>query len=433
MNRVDWSLATRREVLLRCFFICTFPGCEDIATDLHHGELLSEGGSNLPENLIGLCKTHHCWVHGSKNREAIARRWLWEQIDACPVRTDSVRRSTLFHEVERATESVESMARLTRSVYDSNSWNTLEVFLKAAWNYLKEQGANNGKVGCIVLYHFINLYRRRPSRRHYGAALKHLCRLKSTYSSLDDQRGIEWLDPKMRYHEGYLAFLLDPAGNEAYQYFSDSSQGEARLGQRAGQAMSEAQAMVVRLRRGESIGDSLAKLQESLADFSDDDAERWRDQNIPIHMASDALGLGRWQVAYDLIKHILEKPEPPLARTDQGTRPSKSLYIRGVAMFEGGDPTGGTISLEQARKGYLAMSSAEGRASVLLSLGDAYLLQGDMASARKAYVETVGQPRHADNRGAVQVGQARLCDIDSGRAPALRHIYNPWARGPFRL
>ncbi len=56
--------ATRRAVLHRDHHRCQVPGCRNAAfVDLHHIELVSEGGSNEADNLITLCGAHHRAVH----------------------------------------------------------------------------------------------------------------------------------------------------------------------------------------------------------------------------------------------------------------------------------------------------------------------------------------------------------------------------------
>ncbi len=181
--RKRWSQGTRSEVLLRCFFRCTSPGCLKLAADLHHGVLHSTGGSDFPDNIIGLCGECHKWVHGSKEREQVARRWLADQIENCPVRIDNVTRSALFEEVIKATKSVVEMREHTNSVYRSDSWNAYEVFLKAAWEFLKLEGRTYGRTASVLLYHFVNLYRRRPGIRYNRAAVRFLKQLKATYKA----------------------------------------------------------------------------------------------------------------------------------------------------------------------------------------------------------------------------------------------------------
>jgi len=52
-------------MLLRCFFQCTWPGCTNLAADLHHVLLRSLGGSDEGSNLIGLCKSCHRKLHAT--------------------------------------------------------------------------------------------------------------------------------------------------------------------------------------------------------------------------------------------------------------------------------------------------------------------------------------------------------------------------------
>jgi hypothetical protein len=56
--------ALRRAVLMRDRHCCRVPGCRNAAfLDLHHIELRSEGGRNVPGNIITLCGAHHRAVH----------------------------------------------------------------------------------------------------------------------------------------------------------------------------------------------------------------------------------------------------------------------------------------------------------------------------------------------------------------------------------
>ena len=58
------AAATRSSVLERDGWVCAFPGCTMRQTlDVHHITFRSRGGSDAPENLITLCRTHHSLVH----------------------------------------------------------------------------------------------------------------------------------------------------------------------------------------------------------------------------------------------------------------------------------------------------------------------------------------------------------------------------------
>jgi hypothetical protein len=49
----------REEVLARTGGLCAAPGCTRAAEHVHHVVFRSEGGSDEPSNLVGLCWVHH--------------------------------------------------------------------------------------------------------------------------------------------------------------------------------------------------------------------------------------------------------------------------------------------------------------------------------------------------------------------------------------
>ena len=95
-----WPIKTRKNVLLRCFFRCTWPGCLNLASDMHHVILRSEGGSDAHDNVIGFCQTCHRRAHNDKSLIYddelncwlepldMAKRWLARQIQQGPLRLD---------------------------------------------------------------------------------------------------------------------------------------------------------------------------------------------------------------------------------------------------------------------------------------------------------------------------------------------------------
>ncbi|MCK4820151.1 hypothetical protein KA005_30580 [bacterium] len=424
-----WTLSTRKNVLLRCFFRCTYPGCLNLATDLHHGVLFSKGGSDHPENLIGLCRGCHQWVHKSPKNEKLALQWLADQIHNCPVRVDSVLRSALFEEVERAASSNIAMRYHTKSVYNSNSWNSYEVFLKAAWEFIKAQRRETGKTAVVLLYHFVNLYRRRPGIRYNRAASRFLSRLKKTYYALDNLTGVEWLEPKIFYHEGYLHFLAKPTDNHTYRLFNKSSALESNQGNKVGAAMSKAQSLVVKLRRGEDIWSILNRQQDDLCNTNSEDGMRWYNQNVPIHLACSSLMKKDFTTASELIKPmILDKDS---RKTDQGSRPAKALYVMGIAAYFEHDSADNAIALvEKSRKAYWTSSIAEGRAGVIVTLGDLYWSAGDRAEAKRKYSEALRQPVHMDNDQSIQIAKKRLSQLSIGKE-WRGELYHPWSIDTF--
>jgi len=48
---------------------CEIPGCGALAVDCHHIVFKSQGGSDIPENFIALCRAHHQEAHGSDSRK----------------------------------------------------------------------------------------------------------------------------------------------------------------------------------------------------------------------------------------------------------------------------------------------------------------------------------------------------------------------------
>ena len=426
--RKPWTQATRREVLLRCCFRCTLclelAGDFNFVSDLHHGVLRSEGGLDSPNNLLGLCRRCHEWVHKDKGREELARRLLAKQIEESRVRIDPVARSVLFEEVEKAAQSHVTMRNHTTLVYASNSWNNYEVFLKAAWAFLESEGWTKDKTATVLLYHFVNLYRRRPGKRYNRAAGRFLQRLKKTYSALPDRAGLEWLEPKILYQEGYLHFLSDAASLVALGMFNRSAEFEASQDSPVGRAISAAQATAVRLRQGEDVEEDLRSCLDALADTTDLDGIRWYTQNMPIHRGCVALMKGDYTLAAELVKPITAVDSSE--SVEQGSRPAKALYVLGLATFQVNETPDEAIQLlEASRKSYWASALAEGRGSVMVSLGDAYWSAGDRGKAAERYREALSQPAHMDNQRALAIAERRLADLQDGRA--WTHVlYHPW-------
>lgn len=50
---------------------CKFPGCNQIATEVHHASGRIAGNLTDEKNMIGLCTEHHHWAH---NNDAEARK-----------------------------------------------------------------------------------------------------------------------------------------------------------------------------------------------------------------------------------------------------------------------------------------------------------------------------------------------------------------------
>ncbi|MEL7145225.1 MAG: HNH endonuclease, partial [Bacteroidota bacterium] len=250
--------------------------------DLHHSVPLSKGGSNSPKNLIDLCKSCHRWVHKDINHEVLAKEWLAQQIQDCPVRVDNVLRSKLFEEMKFVVESKDLVFNI-QSVYNSNSWTSYEVFLKCCYRYLKDTDQLGSKVHLIVLSQFINLYRRRPGISYQRAAWKYIKAFWHLYESFKHKSEIQWLKPKILYQEAYLSQLHHPKNRLAYDLMIESSVLEDKSGNTLSGAISRAQSIVI----GDlEMSDALLSFEEErdrLKNSSDYAASGWADENIPMH------------------------------------------------------------------------------------------------------------------------------------------------------
>jgi hypothetical protein len=185
-RRPRWSDFIRQDVLLRCFFQCSWPGCTRLAADLHHVTLRSHGGSDFVDNLIGLCKPCHKSIHQESGRLVevegygfmppinAARYWLAQQLEECPARLDNLLRSKLFVEVESAVSSIDNMLYHYDAISQSGHWSNYDIFLKACWRYLSDTSQAETAVALVVLLKMVQLYRRRSSGSFHRAADRHL-------------------------------------------------------------------------------------------------------------------------------------------------------------------------------------------------------------------------------------------------------------------
>ena len=107
------SYQVSSNVLLRCSFRCTYEGCDELAGDIHHVVPRKAGGTDLVENLLGLCNKHHKWVHENENaltldsvtheyipRLTLVKRLLARQLDDTWVRVSDIERQELYKELE---------------------------------------------------------------------------------------------------------------------------------------------------------------------------------------------------------------------------------------------------------------------------------------------------------------------------------------------
>lgn len=53
--------------------LCEIPSCRTLAVDCHHIIFKSQGGSDVPENFIALCRAHHEEAHGPESRQVRER------------------------------------------------------------------------------------------------------------------------------------------------------------------------------------------------------------------------------------------------------------------------------------------------------------------------------------------------------------------------
>jgi 5-methylcytosine-specific restriction protein A len=58
----------RRQVVAGAGGRCEEPGCGGPVFEVHHKIPLSQGGTDLPENLVALCELHHAAAHGQRRR-----------------------------------------------------------------------------------------------------------------------------------------------------------------------------------------------------------------------------------------------------------------------------------------------------------------------------------------------------------------------------
>lgn len=427
-RRPRWSALTREDVLLRCLFQCTWPGCNRLAADLHHVALRSHGGSDESNNLIGLCKPCHRRVHAVDTADVFdeklgwikpieaARYWLARQLEECPVRLDPIRRNVLFEEVEAAVTSIDNMNHHSEAIYDSNYWCNYEVFLKAAWRYLNEHGEAHGGVGAVILLKLIQLYRRRPGKVYHRAATGYLQLLRQLIGTRASGSH-RWLDGVATYEEAYMRFLLASAESSTEMIFQKSVEEEGKYGRPLGVLVSLAQSQVVAIRRAGSDHHKLAarvrtlsNIRDRLAAIGGPLAASWVESSVPIFLAYTDIVLGRPSAAIDSLGKMAESGN------------IGALWYRGVALIRAGAIDPGVHDLEQARRGFYQRQRAEGRGALLVALGDAYQLARRPEEARMAYSEAARQPSHMDNSSALQVARGRLSE-GSPRISSPSQIY----------
>lgn len=388
---------------------------------MHHVILRSEGGSDAHDNVIGFCQTCHRRAHNDKSLIYddelncwlepldMAKRWLARQIQHCPVRLDRLTQSILFEEVKAAVKSTDSMFYHSQAVYNKNHWSAYEVFLKAAWNYLRDNSQDKSRIGAILLLKMVQLYRRRSGRAFQRAARRKFGQLKSLLGSLDKSDRISWILGEVAYEEAYMRFLEAAGSKETVNLFENSVEQERRGGRRMGYSISNAQMIVSSGRLMMEAGSHLEKqriqllrVQNDMASIEGMLSNSWVNLTIPVHLAHIDLREGK----YDRVIQVMA----PMAEKSNG----RALWYSGIAKMRSGEKESGIVDLELARRKLYEDCITERRAALLVGLGDAYLLLDNIPAAKKTYKEAIRQPTHMDNQKAIEVAQRRLDNSSLG-------------------
>jgi hypothetical protein len=67
----EWA-KVRKVVKERAGDKCEVPGCGRLAVHAHHKRLRSQGGADVPENLLAMCLEHHDQTHRRPAEAAVA-------------------------------------------------------------------------------------------------------------------------------------------------------------------------------------------------------------------------------------------------------------------------------------------------------------------------------------------------------------------------
>lgn len=423
------SYTVRKEVILRCFFRCTYRDCTDIAEDLHHVLLESKGGSTEAPNLLGLCKRHHKWVHGSQigddeldvvpkdeTRYKMAELWLAEQIDHCNARLDGETRVAMLNEIRFGMSSPPAFFNHTVSVRNRYHWRTYEIFLKAALQYNREMGNRDPAIVCTILYRLAELYRRRPG--HQSAASRVIGRFRRTVNAVRPKGFRAWLEAKIKFEEAYLAYMAD-FGSERTRHLLNLAVWLAKGQEMILEALiTKAIMEVAEMRAGADIGDRLFRLQDRLVTEAERKtetaahAQTWAYEQIPIHVAHNLLALER--------KGIIEA----LGALTHNKDNMLAAYVAGVAYMDDGNYEKGIESLKVAKNLYFNFGQSEGRASVLVTLGDAYSMLGDRTESIRWYTNAARQAPQTDNSAAVDTARDRLSNLSKYGDPSPNRVYH---------
>ena len=82
--------------------------------------------------------------------------------------------------------------------------------------------------------------------------------------------------------------------------------------------------------------------------------------------------------------------------------------VMGLALARDGAIPEGIRQLEAAVRAFYRDQRAEGRAAVLVGLGDAYQIAGRREDALAAYGKALRQPIHMDNAVSIKAAKLRL-------------------------
>ena len=81
VKRKSISIETKLLVLHEAGYKCSNPTCRTIITlDIHHMEYVSEGGDNIPSNLLALCPNRHSLHHKNHIPSDSIRAWKMLQL-----------------------------------------------------------------------------------------------------------------------------------------------------------------------------------------------------------------------------------------------------------------------------------------------------------------------------------------------------------------
>lgn len=417
------SYGIRRDVLLRNSFRCVLD-CDELAGDIHHVEPRARGGTDERANLLGLCDYHHKWVHKYEGvlcerhpdtgklitRLDLAKYYLAKQIEKPGVRVSEIHRIELFQEVEKSTATPEDFWNQWHPVYNRNYWSAYDVFLKAAWNHLREHGANCSPVGAMILYRRLWLYRRRSGK--FGAARSMEKRLTTLLNDLRDP-SIEWLRGKVEYELAYMDFMQTPFNPSVWRRFECSAYLEKKVGNKSGELVSHATALMVRMQAEKTpLFDDFLKVLDSLSEQSDPLANRWCKYNLPYLMAIGEVISGGERAMEKLVSML---PDAMGHLTAEDEMEALAKEVAGYHLWQQGEVERCVQMYESARTIKNRIGQAEGRSGVTVALGDAYACQGRWDDARRMWELAKGEAPEFLNRRSQQVALSRLKEENSPR------------------